>query len=140
MQKRPNPDPRTDIVAIRLVARQAACLLPKGVGERVVLREAARLFAQACPGLPRALLRGGKALVQAEIQARRPVPAPAPRPAASLPRALLAALAGPCQPGDAPSAPAAPGHAASVPVRPEARPPRAPSHRGHLRVIQGGGR
>ncbi|HZF75412.1 MAG TPA: hypothetical protein VE033_06210 [Acetobacteraceae bacterium] len=140
MQKRPNPDPRTDILAIRRVARHAACLLPKGVGERVVLREAARMFERACPGLPRALLRGGKALVQAEILARQPVPVPASRPAASPPRALLAALAAPCQPGDTDSAPAAPGQAGAVPMRPEARPPRMPPRGGHLRVIQGGGR
>jgi hypothetical protein len=138
MTSRASPDPRTDIVAIRMVASRAACLLPKGVGERVVLQEARRLFEVLCPGLPRVLTRGGKALVQAEILARRPVPVPEGMEEARPPRDLLAALTTPSQPGDPDRVPGRPGGHSSA--RAEARPPRLPTRAGHLRVIQGGGR
>ncbi len=138
MISRPSPDPRTDIVAVRMVASRAACLLPKGVGERVVLQEARRLFEVLCPGLPRVLTRGGKAMVQAEILSRRPVPVPEGMDEVRPPRPLLAALSTPLQPGDPDRMPARPGGPA--PARAEARPPRLPARAGHLRVIQGGGR
>jgi hypothetical protein len=143
------PNPSVNVLAVRAAALRSVCLYAKGVGERMVLKEAAAIFDSLCPGLPRAVAKCGRELAKATAKARKPLPGRGLVPMANPPRDLLAALARPAQPRDAPVPKLVPMMAppawetASAPSRrpstPQAGMPTSPAIvGGHLRVILGG--
>ena len=74
MPKRTAPDPSMSIAAARAAGRQAALLFAKGIGERMILREAAAIFDSLCPGLSQRVAKRGRELAMAEAQARKEKP------------------------------------------------------------------
>jgi hypothetical protein len=142
MPKHTAPDPGISVIAVRTAAQRAACLYAKGVGDRMVLKEAAAIFASLCPALPRPSAKRGRELAMTEAKARKPLPECEPALRTAPPLALLAALARPAQPGDDPAALPASGTPQDRRVPQTRRDGEKPAGveyaRGNLRLIPGG--